>query len=384
MSTEELLSQLTSRIGELVVALKTNREESSGAKNTVSRPDVFKTGATDARRFLAYFTMWARSQGPPLNQNIGGAMVMQDEHWIQSALSLLSGEAAVWASTYINCIEAHHRDTANPKTALFPFDGSWAEFVKQFQTRFLTADDAVAAQRELSNCTQGSDSVANYAGKFQQIAERTRYSDEDKMARFYDGLSSKAKDLMNLASVLKEPKTLAETIETAVKLEFKMRKNPNTQQSAPSQPRAPAKDPYAMEIDASRPGPSGKSREDFFQVMRSHCFGCGGKGHSKSQCNRKDVNCRYCARRGHNDSICQDRYLGLEKNRGANRSQRVATGTTEENFSLFSDSTSTSSNRTDSTSISSTRTNSQIEAELKETNRLLALALRPDEKPQSF
>ena len=53
----------------------------------------------------------------------------------------------------------------------------------------------------------------------------------------------------------------------------------------------------------------------------------------------KSEKCRYCARTGHVERVCQDRYMGLEKNRGAGKTgggggARVSANT-ETPFSLF-------------------------------------------------
>ena len=92
-----------------------------------------------------------------------------------------------------------------------------------------------------------------------------------------------------------------------------------------------------MEIDASntRPG-NGRTRADYLQCMRGRCFGCGASGHSKAQCNQSQARCAYCARTGHVENVCQDKFMGYSRGRGLNapRRQRVA-ATQEKPFSLF-------------------------------------------------
>ncbi|KAL1684459.1 hypothetical protein GGG16DRAFT_21886, partial [Schizophyllum commune] len=69
--------------------------------------------------------------------------------------------------------------------------------------------------------------------------------------------------------------------------------------------------------------------------LRGRCFGCGATGHNKADCTEScNSTCRYCARRGHSDRVCQDRFMGLERNRGAQHPARVA-ATVSAPFSLF-------------------------------------------------
>ncbi|KAI3998249.1 hypothetical protein K525DRAFT_214898 [Schizophyllum commune Loenen D] len=98
-----------------------------------------------------------------------------------------------------------------------------------------------------------------------------------------------------------------------------------------------------MDIDAARAAPAprtagnGRSRADFVAALRGRCFGCGATGHNKADCTEsRNSTCRYCARRGHSDRVCQDRFMGLERNRGAQRPARVA-ATVGAPFSLFSE-----------------------------------------------
>jgi hypothetical protein len=96
-------------------------------------------------------------------------------------------------------------------------------------------------------------------------------------------------------------------------------------------------DPYAMDIDATHTNSrNGKTRDEFLKLMRNRCFCCGASGHMKYQCGHKDSTCNYCARKGHLDRVCQDKFLGLEKNRGKHsQGQRIAATTGNDFFTLF-------------------------------------------------
>ena len=280
-----------------------------GSTVAVARPEPFKTRSGDARRFLQYFTLWARAQGPPLNDKPGGTPY--EPQWIASFLSFLQGEAAVWAVPYLQGIEAYHSDTAVPKATEFPCNGSWASFVQEFKDRFQAADDAAIARRDLSKLVQGNATVPQFAARFLEIANRSGYSDVDLMYRFKQGLNDKARHYLTLALLVKKADNLKDLIKLASDSEFLMREETANRRITPV---TAGPDPMAMDIDATRAqaGPSGKSRLDFLQAMKGKCFGCGSTGHTKKDGNHGSIKCTYCSRFGHYERVCQDRYMGLE------------------------------------------------------------------------
>jgi len=97
-----------------------------------------------------------------------------------------------------------------------------------------------------------------------------------------------------------------------------------------------ARDPFAMDIDASRAGPSGRTREDFNKAMRGRCYGCGSKEHVKRNGNHQSSKCGFCQRNGHWESVCQDKFMGLDRNRGLTaRSPQRITAIDTTPFTLF-------------------------------------------------
>ncbi|KAF5328567.1 hypothetical protein D9611_015162 [Ephemerocybe angulata] len=110
--------------------------------------------------------------------------VIIPEQWIIHALSLLQGEAAVWAVHYLQDIEAHATTRAAAATAAaasqppvtitpFPFNGQWDEFVKAFKAHFMASDDNTEAQRELESITQGNKTVAQRSPDARTTPHRT-------------------------------------------------------------------------------------------------------------------------------------------------------------------------------------------------------------------
>jgi hypothetical protein len=106
-----------------------------------------------------------------------------------------------------------------------------------------------------------------------------------------------------------KPKNLAEAVKRACMIELALH-DPSLSSSGKSS----ASDPYAMDIDTTRTG-NGKTRDEFLKRMRGRCFGCGSADHVKGNCNWKGESCRYCGRAGHLERVCQDKFMGLERNR---------------------------------------------------------------------
>jgi hypothetical protein len=102
----------------------------------VQKPSPFKgEQGSDARRFLAAFTMWATVQGSALNtvNEHGEAVDRRDVEWIHAALSYLQDEAAIWGSPAMEEFA----------TGGIPFDSDWGMFCKQFKARLETVNEAV-------------------------------------------------------------------------------------------------------------------------------------------------------------------------------------------------------------------------------------------------
>ena len=74
----------------------------------------------------------------------------------------------------------------------------------------------------------------------------------------------------------------------------------------------PTRDPNAMDIDATSTGPR-RTDEEYRQMMRGRCYGCGSRNHRKADGHHERDVCCYCGLTGHLENVCQRKFLGLGK-----------------------------------------------------------------------
>ena len=198
------------------------------------------------------------------------------------------------------------------------------------------------AQEAIKHIRPGKgQTIAEFAQNFKDVGSRSGLSDLDLREKFN---SSLPKEIRRNLMVINMAQGLALTLDDAIKRAISVdtylrdptlndRHYPHTSTSTPPQSIA---DPYAMDISATRNG-NGKTREEFISRMRGRCYVCGAQTHEKRNCPHKETTCRYCSYKGHLEAVCQDRFMGLERNRGkkqSNRRQQVSANT-DESFSLF-------------------------------------------------
>ncbi|KAG2007370.1 hypothetical protein CC2G_015064 [Coprinopsis cinerea AmutBmut pab1-1] len=314
---------------------KLTAAKTASTRSPVKAPEPFKGDSGDTQRFLRYFTNWASAESE---------LKGDDKKWISAALSYLQGAAASWAVQYLDQIAAHEAaaDAAQKAAHPWPFNGDWSAFVVAFKKRFQPADQEKAAEAQLEALTQGKQSASQFAAKFMEIFPRTGLSQKDGMARFRRKLSTNDRLMLDLIAITKpddaKPKTLQDYCDIVNQNDFTFHGSSTSFLTPTTSSRsAPARDPYAMDIDATRVGPSGRSREDFLQAMRGRCFGCGSSAHIKKDGNHGSLRCNHCQRLGHSANVCQDKFMGYPPGRGLTQRRRVA-ATQEAPFSLFNNS----------------------------------------------
>lgn len=97
----------------------------------------------------------------------------------------------------------------------WPFnDGDWAKFVEEFKAQFGASNEAADARREIDRMKlKKGQKVADYTSHYQEIAERTGYSDLDLWERYASSLSSEIRmHLMPMEIGQGKPADLAEMV----------------------------------------------------------------------------------------------------------------------------------------------------------------------------
>lgn len=137
---------------------------------SISKPAAYNgMRGDDARRFMAAFELYANTI-PSLSTDY--------QKRITAAISLLEGDAAIWATPYT---EAINKSTVAGGTGQYPF-ASWTAFKSAFTERFETTDATTDAKDALKALWQNNNSVAWYAATFKQYADRTGYSEKKNPA----------------------------------------------------------------------------------------------------------------------------------------------------------------------------------------------------------
>lgn len=306
------MSQDLAQLMQLLVTSQTQLQTivanmaSNQQSKTVAKPSNYdgKRG-DDARRFLAAFNLYADSVP---------ALKAEYKKKITSAISFLEGDAAVWATPYSELIH----ESATDSNVAYPFD-TWAEFESTFKSRFETTDATADAKDALHRLYQGRSTVGTYAATFKQYGSRTGYSDQDLRDRFYDHLADRIKDA--LVHTERPTGTLDELMVVAIAIDNRQlqrdreKKPRNNFTSTPTHSGAshapapfvpPARDPMAMDIDAS----TGRTPDDYRRAMMGRCYGCGSKEHRKAEGRHERDICGHCGMVGHQEKVCRGKYLG--------------------------------------------------------------------------
>ena len=260
----------------------------------------------EAWHFLAAFYNYAQNEGETLNDWDAATLTwdQNDDKWIAAVLNLMEDEARTWALPYLETL-------ANGR---HPFNGLYRNFTDAFTKRFAPLDSTEAAQDALKALKQGKSSVAEYISKFDQYIQQTGWSDADHRTRFYDGLTKGVKDALTFTdrptTTLNELKTASHIFDQRIR-QRNAEKGGKTAQPLHLSPHS-AKDPNAMNVDASRQSDSKevRNRKTYTSFMRGKCFGCGSLDHAKKDGGHERDICNHCKKVGHGSPVCMAKYLG--------------------------------------------------------------------------
>lgn len=309
---QNLIAQLVNNQTQLQSAVQNIANHVSTNKG-VSKPQNYDgKRSDDARRFLAAFELW-----------VSGIPALADEEKrIKSAISFLEGDAAIWATPISENISQVAGNVPGV-TLLYP---TWNTFRDAFKGRFETVNAEVDAKQALKYLWQGKNSVASYAATFKQYASRTGYSDKDLRDRFYEHLADRIKDALVMSN--KDTSLINDLIEESIRIDTRQMQrarekgrttitSPGSSSgllpSSPFNPipfTSPARDPNAMDVDATT---TGRSAEDYRRFMAGKCYGCGSKAHRKAEGHHERDVCNHCGLTGHLASVCRRKFMGLPR-----------------------------------------------------------------------
>jgi hypothetical protein len=168
--------------------------------------------------------------------------------------------------------------------------GQYAEFEKEILKVFGDTDEKLHAQERLARLRQ-TKSASAYATIFRQDSLRAEINDEGLMQLFYDGLKEEVKDELYKVD---RPDNLDGYIAMAIRIDDRQYARKQQRQGKDRQFKPQANDKkkrsarYAvhgthagpMDTSAVQKGPS-PTRRDRSDIT---CYGCGKKGHIKSEC----------------------------------------------------------------------------------------------------
>jgi hypothetical protein len=194
------------------------------------------------------------------------------------------------------CTEGVARDFQAQKFNQYNKEGweTWDEFAKDFDSQFLTTDEAAHALSELRNLRMTS-TCDEYAGKFKLLAVRSGIQDEATLKYFFlAGLNPALRScIANLGDI---PETFKELVTKAQKMDNNWRflKEIADSQKAPVIQKKPFQfkrtyvsqtngGHHAMDVDAMQLAPEEVQRRRSLGL----CFTCGVRGHIGRDCPNK-------------------------------------------------------------------------------------------------
>jgi hypothetical protein len=227
------------------------------------------------------------------------------------AMSYLRGKALEWIQPHMeNYIDSTSTDQVTETTRAVL--GSVDLFFAAIKETFDVGNDTLEADRDLRALRQRT-SAAAYRAEFSILAAKVGWNDDALASQFYRGLKDQVRTEITMHHV--RPSTLKDMADLAIQIdsrifEVQMEKKGSYFQGKPNtkvQRDVPAwKDNYyglqKMQIDATqgkpgsnhnngsknksnkRPQPKTKGTTDKSSV---ECYGCGKKGHYKSECNAR-------------------------------------------------------------------------------------------------
>ena len=301
--------------------------------NIVEKPKAFEGKTSEgARLFRSSFTVWVHDHESAFaKRDEYGSIVTDDEgktvysgrKMISSALSFMTGSAAIWARPHLEKIaDGEDVFTVSNDFGRVIRTHDWAEFLRLFKAKFEPQDAVVEAKSVLFNMKQGNRTFSDYLADFETWAPCTGWSDKDLFDRLKGGLSTKyierlygysghAQTYDLLVQQCRNTDLLIMDLNNALKGTPMSRSAPHASSSTAS-----FVDPNAMEVDATWMDkhfvnvPDYKTGQAIWnKALKGRCKGCGSKQHVDSKIHAAQE-CKHCGKLGHWNTVCLQRLTG--------------------------------------------------------------------------
>ena len=274
MATQQLLDALKAQSDMMKLQMEAMQKLVTSSTKRVKEVDVYKGDRRDAERFMLECETY---------QNLKDEEFGSQTEKILHALQRCKAGALDWAVPYLSTYADVARGEVNTDGVAVkaPFS-TWKEFKEEFLKSFGSADPAAEARAELQNFEQKG-TISEYTSEFMRLGARSGLSDLDLLEKYRRGLKFRVK----MALATKEYRTLRELRDEALSLERNWRAMgigaPARQGANHYTPRGPARDPNAMDVDATKVGGSG-GQEGGSRPDTRTCFKCQKTGHVIKWC----------------------------------------------------------------------------------------------------
>lgn len=281
------IQALTASVQALVDSQATHSVSYSGnGRSTVEKPVVFKGKDFKlACLFRSAFMIWVpANEDHFMERNAQNAKVRnQASHFVLSALSFMTEDAAVWAHPHIEIL-------ADGKPS-FP---NWASIIAAFKLKFEPVSPEADAKNKVIGMRQGKWTFSELIADFEIWSSHTGWSDQDLFDRLKQTLNADYITRLLYFPVIANNYATLKAYSHAIDLQLSDLQN-NQHQASSLAPLSLASctapgfcNLNAMDIDASNFNDSfrGLSGDDILKhwhkVMCGRCCCCGSKGHENS------------------------------------------------------------------------------------------------------
>jgi hypothetical protein len=236
---------------------------------------------------------------------------IEEDKKVRHAVTKLKGHAALWWDE----LQADRRSKGKQKIK------SWDRMIAKMKAKFIPRDYQITLFRRMQNLRQKMMMVKEYTEEFYRLNIRAghRESDDEKVARYLNGLRYDIQDELSMATI----RTVEDAYQMALKAEEKLSRKQGQRGRGRSQPRgkAVAQDKYQKPKEEWK-RPQGRierggtsQRQQYAEPRRQHTEQGGGYADANTFPRTRGrgrgrggiITCFTCGKDGHKAVDCPDR-----------------------------------------------------------------------------